>query len=365
MSERHPDFSQLEADFGVVLPGRVGYYGNGDRVRAGMWKRSFAVAMDEMAPLLASDALPTAITAPNSGFPAWLTTTIDPEVVRVALAPLAGARIYGEQKRGTWTSEMLMFPMLEMTGEVSSYGDFNNNGRAGVNTQWEPRQSYHFQTIIEYGDREIELAGEAKLQLVAELQTSAANALNRYSDFTYHLGVAGLMNYGALNDPQLTAALTPATKAAGGTRWVTAGGALNATANEIFADIQALYFLAVTQGNGTIERDAPMTLALSPVIETALTSTNIYNVNVADLLQKNFPNLKIITDVRYATTGGQLAQLIVDTVDGIKTLFGAFTEKMREHNLVPDLSSKKQKTTSGTWGTIVRRPYAVGQMLGL
>lgn len=365
---RNQEFDRLEAEFGIVFPHAQDFIQDG-------WKRGapgLALAMDaaqgwsqEGAPL-GYDAQPALLTTAGAGIPALFTTMVDPEVVRVLLAPLAGADILGEAKRGTWIDDTIVFPMVEMTGEVSSYGDFNNNGRAGAVGTWPQRQSYHFQVIIEYGEREIERAGAGKLNWVTELKTSAANTLNRFQDLTYHFGVAGLQNYGLLNDPQLPAALTPATKAAGGTRWITVGGVINATANEVYSDVQSLYIQLVAQSAGVIDMNTPMTLVSSPTASVALTATNNFNVSVRDLLAKNFPNLKFKTSIRYATTGGQVIQLIADRVQGGgDTGFCAFTEKMREHNLVKDLSSFKQKETSGTWGAVIKYPVAIAQMLGV
>src|SRR5690242_9601015 len=83
---------------------------------------------------LAMDALPTLTTDPNSGVPALLTTLIDPVVYEVLFAPSKAAVILGEVRKGTWLDQTAMFPVAEATGEVSTYGDFNENGRAGVNT---------------------------------------------------------------------------------------------------------------------------------------------------------------------------------------------------------------------------------------
>src|SRR6185503_6176542 len=132
------------------------------------------------------------------------------------------------------------FPVVEHTGEVSSYGDYSMNGRAGVNTNWPQRQAYLFQTIKEYGERELERAGLARISWVSEIDKGAATVLNKFQNLTYFFGVQGLQNYGLLNDPNLSAALTPATKAAGGVKWVLSG-VINATANEVYADIQAIF----------------------------------------------------------------------------------------------------------------------------
>jgi len=189
------DAAQMAAR-GVVLPGVAAYIPDG-------WAYDSELAMD---------ALPALVTDPNSGVPALLTTLIDPEVFKILFAPNKGAMILGEQKKGTWLDETAMFPVVEHTGEVSSYGDFAENGRAGANTNWPQRQAYLFQTMKEYGERELERAGLARINWVSEIDRAAATVLNKFSNLTYFFGVAGLQNYGLLNDPNLSAALTPATR---------------------------------------------------------------------------------------------------------------------------------------------------------
>ena len=172
-------------------------------------KRDFRIAMD---------ALPgPMITDPNSALPALLTTTIDPEVIRAIFSPLSFGEILGERKAGDWVEDTRVFPVVESTGEVSSYGDYNNNGRAGVNFNYPQFQSYLFQTIVKYGEREIDRVGLMKLNLVSELNMASSDLLNRYQNLSYAFGTAGLQNYGLLNNPYLSAFLTPATKTAGGT----------------------------------------------------------------------------------------------------------------------------------------------------
>jgi hypothetical protein len=329
------------------------------------FKRNYSMAKDAAIPLLTTD--------PNSGVPALLTTLIDPQVYEVLFAPNKAAEILGENRKGTWLDQTAMFPVAEATGEVSSYGDFSENGRAGVNTNWPQRQSYLFQLIKEYGELELERAGLARINWVSEIDKAAALNLNKFTNFTYFFGVAGLQNYGLLNDPNLSAAITPATKAVGGTAWIVSG-ALNATANEIYADIEAIYFRLVAQTGGLVARDAAMTLALSPASEAAMTATNSFNVNVSDLLKKNFPNMKVISAVQYGVTAagntqgnaaGNLVQLIVNEVEGQQTGFCAFNEKMRAHPIIRAVSSFKQKMTGGSWGTVLRFPAGIAQMVGV
>lgn len=358
----------MYASKGVSLPNVVAYL-------PPEFKYDEQLAMDAMASFgYAMDTQPTLALAPNSAVPAFLTTMIDPAVFKVLFAPSRAAVIMGEVKKGTWLDETIMFPTIEYTGEVSSYGDFADSGRAGVNTNWPQRQAYLFQTIKQYGDRELERAGLAKINYVSEIDQSAALALNKFSNYAYFVGVTGLQNYGLLNDPNLTATLTPSTKAAGGTKWITSGGVMNATANEVYADIQAMYYQLILQTQGLVEADSKLVLAMSPGSEVALTITNSFNVNVFDLLKKNFPNIRFETAVQYATNStsnpqgnaaGNLVQLIAEEIEGQQVGYCAFNEKMHAQPIVRLLSSFRQKVLAGVWGTVLRQPFGIVGMVGV
>src|SRR5271156_2577053 len=106
---------------------------------------------------LAMDAAGTISTDPNTAIPTILTTAIDPDVIRIIFSPLSMADIMGEERKvGNWLEETRLFPVVEDTGEVSSYEDYSPNGRAGINFNYPALQSYLFQTIIRYGERETE-----------------------------------------------------------------------------------------------------------------------------------------------------------------------------------------------------------------
>lgn len=324
-------------------------------------------------PSIAMDAQVDLTTTPNAGVPAMLTTNIDPEVYEILFSPNKGAEILGERKKGNWLSLTELFPTVEQAGEVSSYGDFSSNGMSNANTNWTPRQSYLFQTIINYGERELEMAGLGGVNWVSELQKSSATNLNKFQNLSYFYGIAGLINYGLINDPLLSAALTPSTKLATGTAWIT-NGRITATANEIYDDIVAMYSQLVSQTQGLVDAETPITLAMSPGSEVALSATNSFNVNVRDLLKKNYPNIRVITAVQYGAystanpqgnLGGNLVQMIADKVEGQATGYAAFNEKMRSHAIIQDLSSWKQKQTSGSWGAIIRQPMDISQMVGV
>lgn len=331
--------ARLKADFGIDIPMAVDYLPEHLRYDSA----------------LAADAQPALVTVSNAGIPAFLANYVDPEVIRVLTTPNKAAQILGERKKGDWTTATAMFPVVESTGETSSYGDFNNNGSTGSNINWESRESYAFQTITQWGERELAMAGLASIDYAAQLNVASALVMDKFLNKSYFFGIAGLRNYGLLNDPALFTPIGPI----GGTTWATKDGAA------VYADIAALYGQLVSQTGGILDMNARMTLAMSPAASVNLTKTNQYNVNVTDQLKKNFPNMRVETAVEYSTVGGELVQLIADNLAGQDTGYAAFADKMHAHAVVVDLSSFRQKKSGATWGAIIRMPNAIAQMLGV
>lgn len=318
---------------------------------AAPWRHKFSLAMD---------AQPQLVTVANGGIPGFLTNFIDPEVVRILVTPMKAALLYGETKKGDWTTLSTQFPVIEATGETSSYGDYNNNGSSGANVNWVPRQSYTFQTITQWGERELDMYGLAKINYASEMSIASALVLAKFLNKTYLFGVGALQNYGGINDPNLIAPILPAVKGGGGYTWAVA------TAAEIYTDVLAMFSQLQTQMAGLVpDMNVKMKLALSPTLAVLLKKVSLYNVTAEQTIKGNFENLEIITMPEFATPGGQLAQLILSDVDGVNTTYAAFTEKMRAHPVIPDLSSWKQKKSAGTWGAIIRRPICIAQMLGM
>lgn len=290
------------------------------------------------------------VTSPNSAIPALFNTFVDPKTIDVLVAPMRMAEVYPEIKKGDWVTSSAVFPMLESTGETTTYGDFNENGISGVNVNFPARQPYHYQTVIRVGEKEIEQYGAAMIDLVSRKQMAAVLTLNKFQNKTYVYGVGGLQNYGAINDPSLLPSITD-------TGWTTKDG------EGVYKSVQSLYVQLVKQTGGLIERTEKMTLILSPEMEAELTKTNTYNVNVSDQLTKNFPNLKVVSVPEYATAAGQLVQLIVDEYEGQATADLGFTEKLRVHPMIQLKSGFEQKRSQGSYGAIIYRPLFIANML--
>ena len=308
--------------------------------------------------LMAADAQPTLITAANAGIPSLFTTYVDPAIIEVLVSPTKAAELYGETKKGTWVSDTAMFIMAERTGEVSSYGDFSQDGMSNANVQFPQRQSYHYQTNTRWGERELARAAEAKVDWANQVNMASALTLKKYQNLTYLYGVAGLQNYGGTNDPSLPAPIT------------VTGTWFGATGSFIYADVLRLVQQIIAQGNGLLDAESTYTMGISPGNVVNFNATDDFNVNVYTQIKTNFPNLKIVTVPEFAINGGggaggtEFVQLIADSVEGQRTAECAFTEKMRAHAIVTKTSSWEQKKSQGSWGTIIYQPFAIAAMTG-
>ena len=292
----------------------------------------------------------TAITAPNGDVPAFLTTWLDPAFIDVLVSPMRMAEIFTETQKGDRVTAQVAFAQRELNGETSTYGDFNDNGVSGSNVNWLYRQPYEYQTHVKIGDKAQEVAAAARYDLVSSEIEASMLSLNKFQNLSYIYGIDGLQNYGLLNDPSLLPDIT-------GIDWEAA------TAEQVFAEIQKMYTQLVKQADGLVKLRDAMTLLLSPVMETHLTKTNQYGLNVYDLLSKNFPNLKIESIPEYSTAAGEKIQLILDSYLGRKTVELAFNSKLITGAVEIKTSGFLQKRSQGTLGAIVYYPIFIVGML--
>ena len=349
---RNPEFNYLADNFGIVLPEAVDFY-DAD---------------------LAMDAQPSLITTSNGGIPSFLVNYFDPKIVEILTAPLKATEILPEAKKGTWVDATAMFETAEYTGEATSYGDYQETGSAGLNTTFPQRQNYLAQTMTQWGELELERAGRGRIDLASRKQIASAKILEKFLNNSYFYGIAGLQNYGILNDPSLPAPITPGPKAWNGGNpggWIV-NNAQVATANEVFADIQNLVTSVNTQSVGDVTAESPFRLVLAPQSSGALNSVTQFNVSVMDMIKKNYPKLEVVVAPQYgsASNGGLLpsgnvAQIIATEVDGNPTGVCAFSEKLRAHRVVPGTSHFRQKKTCGTFGAIIWYPIAFASMVGV
>jgi hypothetical protein len=348
-----PEILRQIADLGIVFDDSMGAIGLLKAPSSQMRLR-----IDAATGKLACDAQPELVTVSNAGIPAYLTNIFDPTLIEVLTSPLEAVNIMGgEDKKGDWTTDSVTFSVIEYSGETSSYGDFNNNGNAGnVNVNFPARQAYVYQGYVQWGEREAARYGLARIDWANRKNIAAAKTMAQFQNNSYFFGISGLQNYGLLNEPSLPPSITTATP------W----NAAATTPEQIFDDVRRLFTQLQLQSNGVIDSKAAMTLAISNFSDSTLDRTNQYGLSARNQISKHFPNLTIKTAVQYGQqTGGYLAQLIVNELDGQPTVRPAFTEKMRAHAVVVGNSSWSQKKSAGTLGTVLYRPFCIASMIGI
>ena len=307
---------------------------------------------------LANDA--AMVTAANSGVPVEFTSYIDPMVIPILTATRGAREIFGEAKKGDWTTSYARFQTSEITGEVEAYTDYGQGGASDVNPTFPVRTQYIYQTNIRYGDREVDVASRARLQLAADKQRAAATVIDIASNKFALYGVAGLEIYGLLNDPNLPAAVTPLPNANSKTLWA------EKSTKEIYEDVLYLFGKMADRGAGHIDANTELVLATSPATQVQLGNATDFNISARQMLETYFPKIRFVALPELATaTSGTSILLVAPTIEGLPTAQIGFSEKFRAMRLIPESSSFHQKFVGSSYGTIIYRPFAIGTMTGV
>lgn len=307
---------------------------------------------------LANDA--AMVTAANSGIPVEFTSYIDPMVIPILTATRGAREIFGEVKKGDWTTSYARFQTSEITGEVEAYTDYGQGGASDVNPTFPVRTQYIYQTNIRYGDREVDVASRARLQLAADKQRAAATVIDIASNKFALYGVAGLEIYGLLNDPNLLAIISPLSNAASQTLWA------EKSTKEIYQDVLYLFGKMADRGAGHIDANTELVLATSPATQVQLGKATDFNISARQMLETYFPRIRFVALPELANeTGGTSILLVAPTIEGLPTAQIGFSEKFRAMRLIPESSSFHQKFVGSSYGTIIYRPFAIGKMTGV
>lgn len=306
---------------------------------------------------LANDA--AMVTAANSGVPVEFTSYIDPMVIPILTATRGAREIFGEAKKGDWTTSYARFQTSEITGEVEAYTDYGQGGASDVNPTFPVRTQYIYQTNIRYGDREVDVASRARLQLAADKQRAAATVIDIASNKFALYGVAGLEIYGLLNDPNLPAAVTSLPNADSKTLWA------EKSTKEIYEDVLYLFGKMADRGAGHIDANTELVLATSPATQVQLGKATDFNISARQMLETYFPRIRFVALPELATAVGTSILLVAPTIEGLPTAQIGFSEKFRAMRLIPESSSFHQKFVGSSYGTIIYRPFAIGTMTGV
>lgn len=312
---------------------------------------------------LANDAALS--TAPNTGVPSAFLTYLDPEITTILFAAQNSTKLFAESRKGDWTTAVMQFPVEELTGDVTSYHDFNASPASDVNYAFPMRQNFVFQTALKYGMREEATAAKARLTLAGSKQKAAASIIARAQNRFNLYGVRGMEIYGALNDPNLNASETPIS-VSGKTTWGDKVAANSDTAaNVIFNDVAKLVGVLIGNAAGNIDQNTRFVLGIGSKRFSHLTLPNSFGKTALQLIKENYPGLEVIQLPELDTSAGSMLYLVAPEVNGEKTGECAYSEKFRMLNIETHSSYWTQKAVAGTFGCVIRRPAFIATMTGI
>ena len=308
-------------------------------------------------------------TTPNVGYPASFFQYIDPQIVEILFGVTNANRIAPEVKQGTFADEYYSFVCEEATGDVTAYSDRTENVTTEVNYNFQTREQARFETIIQYGNLEVEKANQAKIALASRKQIAGANIIARKQNQFYLFGVSGKINHGLLNSSDLNPSINPNSITIGGstyTTWAdkTANDASNAC-NLVFNDVLKLWSELASKNGGNIDQNEKIILAVSNNVVSYLSAPNAFGLTAMAMIKDNFPNLEVVQLPELSTQAGEQIKMIVPSLYGVDTVNLVYSDKFRAMQVVQTVSGYKQKLASTSYGAVYKRPSLVATMMGV
>ena len=308
-------------------------------------------------------------TTPNVGYPASLFQYIDPQIVEILFGVTNANRLAPEVKQGTWEQEYYNYAVEERVADVTAYSDRTENVTTEVNYEYNVRELARFQTVIQYGDLEVDKANQAKIALQSRKQLAGADIIARKQNQFYLYGVSNKQNYGILNEPNLNPSINPNTITVGGSTYTTwADKVAHDTAsagNHVFNDVLKLWSELSAKNGGNIDQNERIILAVSNAVVSYLSAPNQFGLTAMQMIKDNFPNLEVVQLPELSTNAGEQIKMIVPSLYGVDTMNVAFADKLRVGRVIQTVSGQKLKMVGTSWGCILKRASLVATMTGV
>lgn len=301
----------------------------------------------------------------STGVPFQFLTAYAKKPINQILMKRAYSQIGQEMQMGNFATNVAMIPVQGLVNEIAVYDDFSTTGTSDVNNTYPLREFYRGQTIIQYGDLEVEATAQAKIDIIASKRYSAAQAVAIAQNKLFFVGNVNSSGqfisktYGVLNDP----GLNPSLPAPNG-NWSLAN-ALN-----IYNDFLYAFQQLVTQMGNNVEQSAKMKFVTSGQAYTYINAVTTLGISVSAMIKGAFPNVEFITAPEYLTlASGSDAlggfQLILEDAIDEGAAADLFSYKYRGHGTVRQASSFIEKVSFGSGGCAVLAPLAIVTITGL
>lgn len=272
-----------------------------------------------------------------------------PDTVRALYRGRSAKQVYGVDQVGDWTTEQVVQPKLELTGDMALYDDFSRPPLTSYNLGWATLDTVRFEVGVEVTKLE-EARAAGMRQNAYQLKKEAIILKNDiFMNKVFWDGFADLGNnrkrvYGILQS---------------------IGEANNMPIDILAAEVDdvqkemARWVQNLTNnlaGNFDPTRDA-IVFNLPLAWQSVMIKTTEYGWSVSDWLKKQYPNVEI----RYSVELEDLAIVFAPMVDGVgkKTVSLLQTSALRLIGAVPTQKGMQECYSSSVAGALVACPAAI------
>lgn len=315
--------------------------------------------------LMGMDADTPVFNINSQGVPFQFLTAYAKKPINQILMKRAYSQIGEEYQMGDFATQNVMIPVQGLVNEVQVYDDYSTSGTSDVNNTYPLRDVYRGQTVIQYGDLEVEATASAKIDIIASKRYSAAQAVAIAQNKLFFVGNVNSSGqfisktYGILNDLGLNASL-PAPNG----NWSLAN-ALN-----IYNDFLYAFAQLQTQMGNNVDANSRMLFATSGQAFTYINAVTTLGISVSKMIKDAFPNLEFVTAPEYLTLAsgsdalGGFQLILKDAIDEGAAV-DLFSYKYRSHGTIKQVSSFIEKISFGSGGCGVLAPLAIITITGL
>ena len=321
-------------------------------------------------------ALDAGITAPvtvgANGVPAQFLQEFLPGVIHILqkvrradmLAPIVTA--------GDWSDEEIVITALEHLGAPQLYSDHGGVNLTSWNTTYERRNIIRHEIGAMMTMLDEERSAKGNINSMAEKRAAVAAAFEILRNDIFFNGFDAGANkvYGILNDPNLSAFVTVATGAGGGTEWA------SKTVNERCSDIiTAAAQLRSQSGNNVDPENDKLILAVASSVKDLMSEADSGNgvlFSVNSWLKENYANIEVIAIPEFdeADGGDNVFYLYADNVSdsgthGGEVIVQLVPDKMRALNTVVEVKGTVEGFTNALGGCLVKLGFAVVRYTGV
>lgn len=313
--------------------------------------------INELGYLRQADAMPN-ITPNNIGMPAGILSQVSVEVAETILAYRSGDEaLGGRRKLLDWEQQDYYLPLVEKTGSVEPYSDFDDSVASGLNVTFGRTGHYLFSTSYNVGEREAMQLAQGNINsdnyLISASLEALAVELNRVAFNGYVNNNGSFLVYGLLNNTFLNNYETSDKK----------------FSDMTYLECVAFFAKAIaklrSQTGNNIQRGSKLrvVVASNAFDALALKFTDL-GVDAITALINKFKELNVeitITpaiELDNANANQDVIYFILENSQGgiSDTTTLGYSEIGRMSNVVLGTTYKQQKVSAGTTGAVIYKP---------